>query len=544
MGILRQEKSQAAHPSLDPFEIYDDLSIDHASFLARGNSNTRSDDSQKKVTAQSDRKVNNSLQNGNGSRFGAYFRSIARARLSKVITFGSLAAFTVFVTSKVKPWTYFSQPNLEYAYFEVRALDSDGRPIAGAVVKNAGKRVGTTDSFGEWRRYMRVPLGATIPITLAKKSVNQVLYATKNFAVPPQKPEKSEIELRSSVQLLVANLGDVQAETAATASPNDLMSSQNGKAKSNENDVALRTLQNDLFKLGSSDQTVKPTHSSVSASSLGSLETFREDHNAVWFEASDPLAEGILKEVLPALVKRASEIGLKVERNAAWQVKLNNILPKPAILPKDGGGLILISFNESSASGNRQVSFLRNYQKDARTTARSILFGLVTHAKKDVIAQRKGERWVAILSKTSPSVWELNPKTVLKSADRSVFLTGESFSDNESRGFYIKSSKESPCRSDANSCVLQTASIPDTPPVQGWRQLRVKISGVSKEGQKVFISGYEATPLADNVYQYWGQGKVRANVTLLKNNSLLARGFTIGDEKGSAFIGVSNLTQR
>jgi hypothetical protein len=513
MGILRDSPSATKYPTLDPFEICDDVMIDLPSRTAVSAVASKpcieSPNSEQARTGKSERTSQN-----NKKPVAARVSFLKRGRAARYYAILCIFGFglvTIFAT--MKPWSYFSQPNLVYAYFEVRALDENGHPIAGAVVKNAGKRVGTTDSFGEWRRYMQVPLGSTVPISLTKKTAHQLLFVSKNFAVPPVKQDKNEIELRSSVQLIPTEPAAVGADI-------------NGSVRTSEstNVTIVQTSE------------AKPKIMRQEAGSSLNL----SDLESVWFSASDARND---KELLPALVTRAKELGLKVEKNAPWQIQLTNLIDKPAKISKDGGGLILVSSVLADAS-QPSVEFLRNYQADARTTARGILFGLVNHVKKNVLLTQTRGRWAAVLPKNSPQIWRLSSNQVIHSSAHGLRLSDEAYVAETTQGFYLKEQKDSPCAPDLTSCYAHTASFLETPPVIGWRRLKLTTSGIGKDSVKVFVSGYSAKALGDNVFEYWGQERAKANATILQNDRLVLRGAVSGSASASAILGSQNLSRR
>jgi hypothetical protein len=513
MGILRDSPSAAKYPTLDPFEICDDVMIDLPSRAAVSTPASKpcveSSNIQQARTEKSKRtsQSNNKTVAAKDS-FPKRGRSTRYYAVLCILAFGLMTIF-----GAMKPWSYFSQPNLVYAYFEVRALDENGRPIAGAVVKNAGKRVGTTDSFGEWRRYMQVPLGSTVPISLTKKTSNQLLFVSKNFAVPPVKQEKNEIELRSSVQLM-------PTEPATVGSDVD------GSARASESTNATIV------------QTPEATPKIIRQDGEALLDF--SDLGSVWFTASDTRND---KELVPALVTRAKELGLKVEKNSPWQIQLTNLIDKPAKVSKDGGGLILVS--SALANGSLpSVEFLRNYQADARTTARGILFGLVNHVKKNVLLTQTRGRWAAVLPKSSPQIWRLSSNQLIHSSVQGLRLDDEAYADETMQGFYLKGQKNSPCAPDLTSCYAHTASFSETPPVTGWRRLKLTTSGIGKDAVKVFVSGYSAKALGDNVFEYWGQERAKANATILQNDRLVLRGAVRGTASATAILGNQDLSRR
>ncbi len=513
MGILRDSPSAGKYPTLDPFEICDDVMIDLPSRpTASTPAATPCVDSSNSVQVRTGKSKRSSQNNNKPVASKVSF--LKRGRAPRYYAILCIFAFgLVTILGEMKPWSYFSQPNLVYAYFEVRALDENGRPIAGAVVKNAGKRVGTTDSFGEWRRYMQVPLGSTVPISLTKKTPNQLLFVSKNFAVPPMKQEKNEIELRSSVQLMPAEPATVGADV-------------NGSVRASESTTAtiVQTSETSPKKMQQDGDSL------LDVSDLGS----------VWFSASDARND---KELVPALVTRAKELGLKVEKNSPWQIQLTNLIDKPGKISKDGGGLILVS-SALSNSSLPSVEFLRNYQADARTTARGILFGLVNHVKKNILLTQMQGRWAAVLPKNSPHIWRLSSNQVIHSSANGFRLGDESYADETMQGFYLKEQKNAPCAPNLTSCYAHTASFLETPPVPGWRRLKLTTSGIGKEAVKVFVSGYSAKALGDNVFEYWGKERAKANATILQNDRLVLRGAVSGSAPAAAILGSQNLSRR
>jgi hypothetical protein len=386
-------------------------------------------------------------------------------------------------------------------------------------VKNSGKRVGTTDSFGEWRRYMQVPLGSTIPISLTKKTPNQLLFVSKNFAVPPVKQEKNEIELRSSVQLMPAEQTSVDAH----------------------GDVLVQTPQLTGVTTTNQAEPSKFEVSKVAPALQAGSQASMSDLDSIWFFSTDLRIE---RELVPALVLRAKELGLKIEKNAAWQVQLTNLIDKPTKIAKDGGGLILVNSALAQSSQQSSTEFLRNYQLDARTTARGILFGLINHVNKNVLVTQARGRWVAVLPKNSPQIWQLSPNQMLNISANGIKLSDEGYADDTMQGFYLRDQKEAPCGPNITNCHAHTASFLETPPVSSWRRLKLTTPGIGKDSVKVFVSGYSAKALGDNVFEYWGQERVKANVTILQNGRLLLRAAVTGSSSTSAILGRQSLSRR
>jgi hypothetical protein len=537
MGFAGNDHARKLEASLDPFEIYDDVSIDSepAINLAAVRSQTLVERPERVANLPTNDKRLTSVGSGIKTSLRRAMASFFSNRLIVLLLVG-LATYSIYTA---KPWSYFVQPDLVYAYFEVRAVDADGRPIAGAIVKNSGKRVGTTDSFGEWRRYMRVPLGGAVPISLTKKSHEQILFVTKNFAIPPFKPEKSEIELRSSVQLLPSQnhavADDTNTQGAREEAGDIVKQDQKSSVQSAEQ------LNRSAFKSVIVDSTVT---GAAGENPKTGVNSFRSDHETVWFEVNNAERGGLAKEILPALVQRAREVGLRVERDAPWVIRLTNLIEKPARVAKDGGGLILVTSFNRDGSKSDSFEFLRNYQADARSTARGLLFGLINHVNKNVLLLKTGDRWAAVLPKKSPTIWQLSANRNLRIGEKSLNVGADVYSDANFAGFYLQKSNISPCPESVAECTAVTPSFIQIAPVGNWVKLRMKHPVPAKASSSIFVAGYPARSLGNDVFEYWGQEKNRANVTVVENGRVVVRGSVLNAAQGIALFAGQNVTRR
>lgn len=528
MGIL-QGKNNASNSSLrfDPFEGLDDAVTDKNLFAD--------------LSVIPDRPLRKTGLSANSDR-----SEVANQRRGKRLALAALLlAISGFTVARFKPWTYFSSYEIVYAYFEVRALDASGRPIAGAVVKNGGKRVGTTDSFGEWRRYMKVPLGATVPLTIAKKSPNHLLYATKNFAVPPEKPEKSDIELRGSVQLQVVDSNDANARNAVTVTPGEMVRS---KAAADKESTSNDTMTLTSVDKSSSEEAVSSSGAPAANAKekvIGQQDysKFASTHDSIWFELNGSQMSALNREVLPALRKRAADLGLRVDPNAKWKVRLTSLIEKPDRVEKDGGGLLLVSSFDGEKNGASR-EFLRAYSPEALQTAKTILFSLAHHVNKNVFVQRMGDRWVAALSKSSPDLWKLTAGQELAGDGANFVLSGETFSTDQLSGFYLTKTENDPCLKSYSGCELRTRSFGELPPMPAWKKMRLKVGSLGKDPVKIFVSGYESQQVGDRLYEYWGQDKARVNVTIVQTGRVVYRGQIVNDKTGPVTLGIANISKR
>jgi hypothetical protein len=471
-----------------------------------------------------------------------------------------------FVTGQLKPWTYFGPKELVPAYFEVRALDISGHPIAGAIVKNDGKAVGTTDSFGEWRQYMRVNLGGTVSITMAKKTANELLFARKNFAVPLVRPDKGEIEIRGTNQLVAVDVNSLAAKNALSASNGHLKVSVPKDAQSNAAvpataSTAAVALPSSLPVLAATaPSTVVPAAVAPAVAGLGDKATeapkengpvpFVSNYESIWFESLGASGSFVSSEVLPELVRRAKEVGLRVDPASPWKVRFVSLFDRSTKGSKEGSGLMMVTSTDATAGeGGRSNNggareFLRNYQADAEATARGILYILTHHINKNVSVIRQGNRWAAVLPNESAAIWRLAPGMALGGIGQVFNLSAERLAMGNARGYYLRPIAEGPCPRDATSCELSTMSLAQVPPISSWVRLRLSAPGLSKEQEKIFVSGYEASLVGDNLYEYWGQDKTSVNVTVVNAGRVILRSQVFSDIKAPVVLGGSSVSRR
>lgn len=540
MGILGRSSTSEATVVIDPFEIYDDVLVEAKQLQsneqpvkAEAKAAPRGRDVKK--TPQTRTQV---APNQTTVRLMTFGKRFVRHPGMLGLVFSLCGIFLI----TVKPWSFFTRPNLVYAYFEVRALDSNGRPIAGASVKNAGKQVGTTDSFGEWRRYMQVPLGGVVPLTLVKKTSQHQLFVTKNFAVPPTKPERSEIELRSSVQLLPA---ETQQNKANPSLEHSQMTrdSNLGSTSSTDALVAINsTVSDKSAALSQNGNEPKSVHDL--SDSLTTDENFSSDRDAIWIDVVGANSGELAAKVLPNLTKKARDLGLRVERTASWTIQLTNLIDKPLRVARDGGGLIHVRSIIRENGKERSFEFLKNYQTDPGTTASLILQSLATTARRRIVFLKVEQRWAAALPKKSAKFWVLSSDSVLLASGQTVRLGEDSFANDSFKGLYIRKGQSTPCPGTSTACVGAIADYDSIPPVASWQKMKVKIPNVKARPISVFVSGYAAKPSEENIFEFWGANNSKANVTVLNDGRLFLRGSVVGQANSVTVFGGQNMSRR
>lgn len=265
----------------------------------------------------------------------AYNRSVVRSRYPN-FWFGAFLVACLLVT--VGMGTYWlltrsdgsSQPS--HVYVEMKVIDETGHPVAGADVFFKKKRIGVTDSFGEWRRFLKTRLGATIPLLINKETEHGTVSVTKNIAVPLRSPKTGEVEVHTSVRL-------------------------SRQAQSRGDDPAF------------------DREAAVPAPK-------EQESSSIWFKvvnSQNPTPQVIKREkwlsdvFLSALKKTVSEKTWKLDPESSTQILFQHIeLPDHPSFP----GLMRVAGHLPQSK--RSVDFLANYTVDPRLLARSVFRSLTT----------------------------------------------------------------------------------------------------------------------------------------------------------------------
>ena len=404
-----------------------------------------------------------------------------------------VAAFVAFYNARTS--TVDAGPTV-HAYFEIKAIDVDGRPVAGATVVHNDEQVGSTDSFGEWRRFLRVAPGQTYRVQLSKSTPSGELVAVKNLAVPANVPENTDVELTGSVKMFFSEASP-DGETPGNG-PDNAKSIQKAQAIS----VPDATLE----------AVVAEGEAGESAPGLIS------NYKSIWFIV-DGNQSTLMSEVLSNLRRRSLELGLRVDPSASLRLRLSVIGNELAIKSTTEPSLIRVKGTYSADGEFDEIfSYLRNFQDTPYQTARDLLWALSMHAKLPVTVVRDARDWR--LEETGSALWDVSARYLTDSAGNMYFATKKP----DAKHVTIES-KDFPkvCPVGKNACVLNTASISEASPVYGWKRLNAKITGRFDEQTRIYFSGYEAQKTGDNAVSDWGLANGQANLTVVHNEKVILR---------------------
>lgn len=129
-------------------------------------------------------------------------------RMQKVRMRILMSAFVtgIIVTCSGVYWIYenFLQQSGESSlvYYEIKAIDGSGHPVAGALVSVENKEQGITDSFGEWRQYLPTPLNSMIRLDIIKETEAGTLRASQEIRAPDDRSKAVDLSIFKTVALM------------------------------------------------------------------------------------------------------------------------------------------------------------------------------------------------------------------------------------------------------------------------------------------------------------------------------------------------------
>ncbi len=416
-----------------------------------------------------------------------------------------------------------------FAYFEIRAIDDNGRPVTGAAVRNGGKKVGVTDSYGEWRRFMRVVPGSTVAFEITKKTEKGLLSAARNFAVPLRVPAEGDLVIKGSVSLHKATRSPSKTpEGVPTITPHGMSS----RDTSSSNDAASSVSSASV----PSSASEEPSAVEQSAQSTPDSSAFVSPWSKMWIKSGRASSEELQKRtdaVASAMRTRARQLGLDVEAGASWTVTVTGLVEprQKSVRPSAGASRSEFSTESPGESGLIHFqseapgfvhNFLRNFEAEPMTTARGALHVLSLHTERDFVARLQGQDWV-VETPENARLWPLITGRALTSAAGKILaIDGTSAT---ATGVRLLPSSARPCEAAQSSCLVFRAGLGKSPPVSGWTRQKTTLPVTVPQGAQVFVSGYEALSVrATNQWEYWGTGTTAPNVTVLVQGRIHWRG--------------------
>lgn len=344
--------------------------------------------------------------------------------------------------------------------FEVKVLTPDRHPAAGTAIHLRDRHIGTTDTFGEWRRYIKVNPSQKLTLRFLKKTDQARLSSVYNFQIPASLDQNSPWKYRQTISLqknAVFNMPAVDEQNQAVAKNSPLAAVSNG-------------------------------------------------FDMIWFKTLDQKTQETQGELLKYLKQRAKSLGLGVERTSAWQVALQSV------------GDDLLRIVSDHPKSDHRIDFLRNTGSDPRKIGRSILWGLRLHTSYPYSVETNGGRVSVRQPETARGLWQLRAGRLIATQEGQLIET--KVHDTIRYPETVEIAGDYKCAEPP--CQLYLPSLPKFPPVKDWESMRIVVSGSDIKHLNVFVSGYKATKKG-NYWQFWGQPDAVAKVTIIRDSEVIFR---------------------
>lgn len=407
----------------------------------------------------------------------------------EMLALGSFCLVLMSFTALFSLWSLNSPQSssneMPFAYFEIRAIDEHGKPVPGAVASFRGEKIGVTDTFGEWRRFMRVPLGEKILVKMKKKLPNNNFLAGEiKITVPNKLPEKGDLEIKRALLIKSPQLP--------------------------KTDIVKKTAP------------LQPKNSTSPSSAELQLLKDRNVISISTMDSTNPLISSLVKNV----EKRVLDSGFEVNVDANRVVTVNH-------LPVDSqrNGLVKV---DSYYNGKLEFTFLKNLTDHPTATIDAIYSGIKNHLKYPYFVSKVDQHW-KINTDSTPIAWQKNLVRPIINPKGQKFFAKE----DPEHGYIISSDKE-PC-AGKNSCTLKTSSIWQIPPKNDMKVQTLRLIGF-RDGMEVYVSGFRAQSSRNNQIKYWGQDNGAANLTVVYNNNIIHRSKVRSSRNPIPTVAIKKLT--
>gem|GEM_PF-3974154 len=422
-----------------------------------------------------------------------------RVRRQTNLLWGGLFLGLFILIIGLLAWMRKPQIQAPYVLVEVRAIEEKGHPVAAARLSINEKPMGITDSFGEWRRYLRLQPGQQLSIDLMK-SGEPGYRGSKVLRVPRLRSDEPNPVVRSTIELKT-DLPQPRrlAEKKRTGPPvqteslaRQTMSSVEvpPQVQEGDSDPTLSSDTNDASMGLFFDDGLSAI--SVQAAGLrGAPTNLLEKHQA----------EVLQEKILPLLLNDLQGLGLKVDRQAPWKLQLSYV-PK-----EDQVGYIRAQISWQNPFGQAEkTAFIAGFAKTFEETVRALSSLLRLHMKKSFWAFKENGKWFIDEPAETRAFWRLRPGTLLLDTNGQKFPIQLVAEKDSYKRWQLQLGSLQPCHTVRQRlrCLVSTQSLKEAPPLLGWQRRRVTLHGQLPKQVEVFVAGFQALPVGEGRWEYWG----------------------------------------
>lgn len=386
-----------------------------------------------------------------------------------------------------------------YVFFEVKAIDAEGHPVAGAKVKMSNHPMGVTDSFGEWRQFLRLKLGSSMTLSLDKTSQKGEIFASKNLVIPLRRPANGEVEMRQIIQMFPKDSESTPNRVAATSEETTLRAEGATETpKDAPETLTMAEKNDDAFAYNRVRVAID-------------MQAINKQTNPTGFERQNYLATQIAPQLKQLFIKS----GLAIDSESPWKINVKHISAG------DGQSLIMV---ETLAPGDAApASFLRNYTTDPKLVAEQI-FGLVRyHTNRSYQILREDKEWYAIQPAVAKNYWRLTEQDVLigPKGETIPLKAAPALANFERVKLAVSNDPCTDHLDAAGQCYLTRATIKHHAPREGLTKQRLRYR--LESGAQLYVLGFAALPAGTDLLEYWAKSGEKANVTLVEHGRVTLR---------------------
>jgi len=402
---------------------------------------------------------------------------------------------------------YLRRPHMQapFVLIELRAIEETGHPVTAAKVSINNKAMGVTDSFGEWRRYLRLYPGDQLSVELYKAG-EPSYRGTRLLKVPQNRTADHDFEVKASIEMVTPK-SVAQRKAKAAPAPKQVVDETDPETPDEDIDNSQRPLGRQRATAEAADQS--PT-SDTNDSSMGLY--FDDGLASIALQVSPfrgvpsnllekHQAEVLEERILPMLANDLEALGIRVDKNAPWKLNLTYI-PK-----QDQVGYIRSQITWQNPFGQAEkTSFVAGYAKTFEETVRAMSSLLRVHMKKSYWAFKEDGKWYIDEASDVKPFWRLKPGMTLSDTNGLRFSIAMASQRESMKRWKLNVGNSQPCATvrQKNRCMVSTQSLKEAPPLLGWKQRRLRIQGVLPKSAEVFVAGFQAVPVGDGHWEYWG----------------------------------------
>ncbi len=405
---------------------------------------------------------------------------------------------------------YLRRPHMQapFVLVELRAIEESGHPVTAAKVSINSKPMGVTDSFGEWRRYLRLQPGEQLDVNLVKTG-NSLSRGSKLLRVPMTRASDHDFEVKTTIEMLSPKANKaVAAAKKSKAAPASVVDQTDPDTP--DEDVARPSAPAPALRKTSIIAENAPIPSDSNDSSMGlyfddglaSIALYVLPFRGVPTNLLEKHQAEVLEDrLLPMLANDLENLGIKVDKNAAWKLNLSYI-PK-----QDQVGYIRSQITWQNPFGQAEkTAFVAGYAKTFEETVRAMSSLLRVHMKKSYWAFKEDGKWYIDEAEDVKAFWKIKPGIVLSDINGHKFSLEMNSQYDGMKRWKLLVGNSQPCATvrQKNRCMVSTQSLKEAPPLLGWKQRRLRIQGNLPKNAEVFVAGFQATPVGDGHWEYWG----------------------------------------